>query len=195
MKRWLLVCITTLMLLGAVTAGLLGVAPTTPTVAAPGPPTPTPTPVPPGAERNASNAARCANGGYLELTRTDGTPFENAGQCTSYAARGGTLVSADIDLDVVDAGIDAGTGQRAWYVTGTGFTPNTVLTVLNWTFPSGEVAPLLESEGGVLVGPTGAFTTQFAYLLCSRGTNSVQITATDAAGASRTETIVLDCGV
>ena len=43
---------------------------------------------------NAANAQKCAGGGYLDYTRADGTRFKNAGQCTRYAAQGGTLVNA-----------------------------------------------------------------------------------------------------
>jgi hypothetical protein len=34
---------------------------------------------------------RCENGGYRTYTRTDGSLFKNEGQCTRYAAQGGTL--------------------------------------------------------------------------------------------------------
>ena len=41
---------------------------------------------------NAENAAKCQHSGYLNHTRADGSAFKNAGQCTRYAAQGGTLV-------------------------------------------------------------------------------------------------------
>lgn len=41
---------------------------------------------------NSANAAKCAEGGYLDYTDAQGNPFKNEGQCTSYAARGGQLV-------------------------------------------------------------------------------------------------------
>jgi hypothetical protein len=37
-------------------------------------------------------AHACQQGGYAALTRSDGTGFKNAGECTSYAARGGEIV-------------------------------------------------------------------------------------------------------
>jgi hypothetical protein len=41
---------------------------------------------------NSAAAHACQKGGHTEFTRADGTTFRNAGECTSYAARGGTLV-------------------------------------------------------------------------------------------------------
>jgi hypothetical protein len=42
----------------------------------------------------ASDAAHlCQQGGYASLMGTDGTTFQNAGQCTSYVARGGTIMN------------------------------------------------------------------------------------------------------
>jgi hypothetical protein len=45
-----------------------------------------------GGDGGNSDAAReCQKGGYATLYRTDGSPFTNAGECTSYAAQGGVL--------------------------------------------------------------------------------------------------------
>lgn len=41
---------------------------------------------------NSDAAHACQQGGFLTLTRSDGTGFKNAGECTSYAARGGVIV-------------------------------------------------------------------------------------------------------
>lgn len=40
---------------------------------------------------NSDAAHLCKQGGYQDLFRSDGTGFKNAGDCTSYAAQGGTL--------------------------------------------------------------------------------------------------------
>lgn len=40
---------------------------------------------------NTDAAHGCRAGGYETLTRADGTAFRNAGECTSYAARGGDI--------------------------------------------------------------------------------------------------------
>jgi hypothetical protein len=42
---------------------------------------------------NSDAAHACQQGGYLELFRTDGTGFDNAGECVSYAAHGGGFVT------------------------------------------------------------------------------------------------------
>jgi hypothetical protein len=41
---------------------------------------------------NSAAAHACRQGGFTNVTRDDGTTFRNAGACTSYAARGGTLM-------------------------------------------------------------------------------------------------------
>lgn len=42
---------------------------------------------------NADAAHACQQTGYLSLFRADGTGFQNAGECTAYAARGGQFSS------------------------------------------------------------------------------------------------------
>lgn len=41
---------------------------------------------------NSPNATLCQKGGWQNLLGSDGAEFANAGSCTSYAAKGGTLV-------------------------------------------------------------------------------------------------------
>ena len=41
---------------------------------------------------NSDAAKACQQGGYANLVGADGTQFANAGECVSYAARGGTLL-------------------------------------------------------------------------------------------------------
>ena len=58
----------------------------------------------PGATHAAGNtdaAHACQQGGYLTLFRSDGTGFANAGECTSYAARGGAFSSGIPSCSVV----------------------------------------------------------------------------------------------
>lgn len=53
---------------------------------------------------NSESAQACEESGYLNWTRNDveRTPFSGAGDCTSYAARGGTLVAVEpVDSRVV----------------------------------------------------------------------------------------------
>lgn len=41
---------------------------------------------------NSDAAHACQQGGYASLQGSDGTLFKNAGECTAFAARGGTIV-------------------------------------------------------------------------------------------------------
>lgn len=50
---------------------------------------------------NADAAHACQQSGYLSLFRADGTGFQNAGECTSYAAQGGALSSGIPSCTVV----------------------------------------------------------------------------------------------
>jgi hypothetical protein len=43
---------------------------------------------------NSWTAHACQDGGYLDFERFDGSPFRNAGECVSYAARHGALYTA-----------------------------------------------------------------------------------------------------
>src|SRR5215207_9800275 len=80
---------------------------------------------------NAANAAKCEEGGYLNYTDAEGNPFKNEGQCTSYAARGGKLVP------VPDITLDQG-GPGTGIISGTGFTPNSSITLRRVYSPNGE---------------------------------------------------------
>ena len=44
---------------------------------------------------NSENAHLCQKGGWMDLVTLDGQGFSNAGDCTNYAARGGTLMPAN----------------------------------------------------------------------------------------------------
>jgi CARDB protein len=50
------------------------------------------------ADGNAANARNCQQAGYVNYVTTDGTTFNNAGECIRYAALGGTLVPLLPDL-------------------------------------------------------------------------------------------------
>lgn len=53
---------------------------------------------------NASAAQTCQNGGYLNVSRADGSAFRNAGDCTSYAAQGGGFGPVIKSLSVLSHG-------------------------------------------------------------------------------------------
>jgi hypothetical protein len=86
---------------------------------------------------NAANAHKCEEGGYLDYTDANGNPFKNEGQCTSYAARGGQLVPVPTgppDISLVQNTPDEADGT----ISGTGFTPNSSVTLTRVYSPSGE---------------------------------------------------------
>lgn len=132
---------------------------------------------------NSANAAKCHQGGYLDYTDANGNPFKNAGQCTSYAARGGQLVpvpTADIFLD-----------QASGTISGTGFTPNSPITLTRAYSPNGEA--FYDYFGDT--DATGDFSFFSYFNFCWDPSNtSVEVTATDGAGVSVTESFALSCG-
>jgi hypothetical protein len=86
---------------------------------------------------NAANAHKCEEGGYLDYTDAQGNPFKNEGKCTSYAARGGQLVPVPTgppDISLVQNTPDEADGT----ISGTGFTPNSSVTLTRVYSPSGE---------------------------------------------------------
>ena len=136
---------------------------------------------------NAANAAKCEEGGYLDYTDANGNPFKNEGQCTRYAAKGGQLVpvsTADISLD-----------QAAGTISGTGFTPNSTLTTFLLTY-SPNVRRVDLANARYATDATGAFSTAAnTFNFCFDSTNTgVEVTVTDSAGVSATESFPLSCG-
>jgi hypothetical protein len=134
---------------------------------------------------NAANAHKCAKGGHLYYTDAQGNPFKNAGHCTRYAARGGQLVprpasTADITLD-----------QAAGSISGTGFTPNSPITLRRVYLPgrSDNINTLWQTDA------TGAFNTGDAFDFCFVANTSVVVTATDGASppVSVTKSFPLSC--
>jgi|SRR5215213_5961894 len=137
---------------------------------------------------NAANAAKCEEGGYLDYTDANGNPFKNEGQCTSYAARGGQLVAVPVltpDITITYQGFDTGT------ISGTGFTPNSQITVTRTYLPGGPTFTVDD----ISTDATGAFTIGDDFDFCFIDTNtSIQVTATDSAGVSATESLAFSCG-
>jgi hypothetical protein len=131
---------------------------------------------------NEANAAKCAEGGYLNYTDAQGNPFKNEGQCTSYAARGGQLVpvpTADISLD-----------QAAGSISGTGFTPNSPITNTRVYSPNGQSF----TDSLVSTDATGAFVDSGLFFCFDPANTSITVTITDGAGVTVTETFPLSCG-
>ena len=72
-------------------------------------------------------------------------------------------------------------------ISGTGFTPNSSVTLTRVYSPSGE-----EFSGVVSTDATGAFVDS-GYNFCFPVSTSVEVTATDEAGVSVTESFPLSC--
>jgi hypothetical protein len=134
---------------------------------------------------NAANAAKCEEGGYLDYTDDQGNAFKNEGQCTSYAAMGGQLVP-------VPTGPDISIDQAAGTISCTGFTPNSTIALRGVLTPSSAFF-----EVSIPTDATGAFTTgglDIDFPFCMFPDTSVEVTATDDAGVTVTETFPLNCG-
>src|SRR5215217_60095 len=132
---------------------------------------------------NAANAGKCEEGGYLDYTDANGNPFKNEGQCTRYAARGGQLVPVPVltpDITITYQGFDTGT------ISGTGFTPNSQITVTRTYSPVGQSFTEITQTDA-----TGAFTLADDLDFCFGTPNntSIQVTATDSARVSATESL------
>ena len=138
---------------------------------------------------NAANAAKCEEGGYLDYTDANGNPFKNEGQCTRYAAKDGQLMpTANVSLDPV-----SGT------ISGTGFTPNSVLDLEFRYSPNGEMITLVglfstDATGAFVFGPGVDFCDPSGIPTGVTGDTGLQVTVTDSAGVSATESVQLSCG-
>jgi CARDB len=116
---------------------------------------------PAGAAGNTDNAKACQKGGFVNYSRTDGTTFKNAGDCTSYLAHGGTLVALPDLVPVVTCD----TTECRFGVRNVGLGPITnadiVLQVTGTTSPVGAAVAL----GGGNVGDC----TNIAFLIIDFG--------------------------
>ena len=135
---------------------------------------------------NAANAAKCEEGGYLDYTDAQRTPFKNEGQCTRYAAKGGQLVPVpDISFD-----------QAAGTISGTGFTPNsTVFLHVNGSWATGGSSVITSAR----TDETGAFVAS-GFNFCPTSSDTFfDVTATvvfpdHSTGVSVNESTGFDCG-
>ena len=104
---------------------------------------------------NSDAAHTCQQGGWQDLRRADGSSFTNAGDCASYAAQGGVLVSPPscvTDRYPVTGGSDIASASC------TGLLPGSELTLIQgYRFR------------GALVGPDG-FATVFLRSDCHEPT-------------------------
>jgi hypothetical protein len=111
---------------------------------------------PAGAAGNNDNAKACQQGGFVNYSRTDGTRFKNAGECTSYAAKGGTLVALP---DLVPDGSCTPTATTVSCTfrvrnIGAGDASGTLLIQLDITRPINGGSISATASAGPCIGPT-----------------------------------------
>jgi len=136
----------------------------------------------------------CAEHGYLDYTRTDGTTFRNTGECTVYSKGGGKLVPVSGATVVINSA-NANSGVLVFTFSGSHFTPGSQVTGLHSVSTAYGIDFLdpaatlytIAGDGTVsaLVGTTVPAT------CVSNATLSV--TVTDAAGETATGTSPIAC--
>lgn len=147
---------------------------------------------------NGANAHLCQQGGWQDLTRTDGTPFKNQGDCISYAAQGGTVVtmpSPAISATSSPGPINANFGPT-WLVTvsGTGFTPGGAVTIVSKAGTAPAIITITDpakADANGAIGP-GPINEDRAIPCTIRGVPLLQvtITATDETSGLQASTTV-----
>jgi hypothetical protein len=146
---------------------------------------------------NSGNAHQCQHGGWQHWVRSDGTPFENTGDCVSYAAHGGTLTAPAKITGVNQIACNAGAGVQALGVTGTGFRPNTRIT---FTVTSAQVSVEnhLNDSPFVFTDATGAFDSgtgpNHTFIVAPIGVvATLHVTATDGTQTASFDTSLPFC--
>jgi len=119
---------------------------------------------PAGAAGNSDNAKACQKGGFVNYATTSGARFKNAGECTSYAANGGTLVPLPDLVPQFTCTDDGHQLQCNGSVRNIGAAPTTtspLVTVVKFgtstltiTVDAGSLAPG-QSSGGFMITLTG----------------------------------------
>ncbi len=120
---------------------------------------------------NSHYAQACQKGGYEHVTRADGSAFANAGDCVSYAARGGILVPV-VRLPDLLPQVDCNTATArtvdcTFHVinVGTAAVTGPVTLLASITTPAGTPldAASLSAQAGYPVGCDTIATTQPYY--------------------------------
>jgi hypothetical protein len=147
---------------------------------------------------NSGNAKLCQHGGWQDWVRSDGTPFENTGDCVSYAAHGGTLTSPAEITGVSQLTCNAGAGTQLLGVTGTGFRPNTQITFT--ASSSVLIQNHLNDSPFVFTDATGSFNsgtfppgTQTFILAPNSVLATLHVTATDGVQTASFDTPIPLC--
>jgi len=136
----------------------------------------------------------CAEHGYLDYTRTDGSTFKSTGECTVYSKKGGTLVPVSSPTVVVTSANLTG-GVLVVDYSASHFTPGSQVTQLHYVSTAyaidvlDPVAPLYSILGDGTVSITVGMT---APSTCVSGA-TVSVTVADAAGDAATGSGAIAC--
>jgi hypothetical protein len=105
------------------------------------------------AQGNSAAAALCQKGGYVNLMRTDGSIFNNTGECVSYAAKGGQLVPIPAKLVLTSSTIIS--TPKCWAGATTGVTPTGPALWNSGTFGHDGTVLCFQSDGNLVIYEKG----------------------------------------
>jgi hypothetical protein len=136
----------------------------------------------------------CAEHGYLNYTRTDGTMFKSTGECTVYSKKGGTLVPISKASVEVTSAVLSG-GLLVFDFSASHFTPGSQLTMLHYvSAPYG--LDMLDSAAPLFtIAPDGTVSIEVGTTIqpaCVPGA-PLAVTVSDAAGDTATGSGTIDC--
>jgi len=106
---------------------------------------------------NSAAAHACQQGGYFNFVRSDGSIFNNVGECVSYAANGGDLVPVTLTATFVP---DPNRGiYEDLTLTGSGLLPGSTVSYSYIPVMSDVRTVVAPTHGNDTVAPDGSFLT------------------------------------
>jgi len=136
----------------------------------------------------------CAEHGYLNYTRTDGTTFRNTGECTVYVVHGGTLVPVGKATVVVTSATLSG-GLLVFGFSASHYRPGSQLTLLHYVSASYAIDYVDTSAPNFTIAPDGTVSIEVGMtvpLACVPGA-PLAVTVSDAAGDTATGSGPIAC--
>jgi hypothetical protein len=139
---------------------------------------------------NSDAAHACQQGGYLSLQGSDGTLFKNAGECTAFAAHGGTIIGITAACSFVPGQSGCitfnGVAIREFDITTRTYLSNATYTLTgSMTFSPIYIGSAPTAAGGGTYSFAG--TTSFAGSWVATGiTSPIGINFLDASGGNTT---------
>ena len=106
---------------------------------------------------NSSAAHACQQGGYVNLVRSDGSPFADVGSCVSYGAHDGTFVPVTLTATFT-ADPNRGIFEDLT-VTGSGLQPGSTVTYSFIAFSTNMRSATEPTVGNHMVASDGTFST------------------------------------